>query len=81
MTALDEVLTNTFKYTIMRKELLNDPKKSAQIQANKHLADFVYDHDGANTLLIIYYAGHGLSGGVPVGLYLTGSVLVSLLFH
>lgn len=61
--------------------LENNPDKSAQVQANKHLADFVYDHDGANTLLIIYYAGHGQPGDVPGGLHLTGSVLLSLLYH
>jgi hypothetical protein len=27
---------------------------------NKHLADFVLEENGEDTLLIIYYAGHGV---------------------
>ncbi|KAI9685827.1 MAG: Phosphatidylinositol-4-phosphate 5-kinase [Bathelium mastoideum] len=44
----------------VKQEQLND-KKRAQIQMNKHLANFVdeFEDQGNSTLLIIYYAGHG----------------------
>jgi Caspase domain len=35
--------------------------KKPRLQIHKHLADFVHDEDGKDTLLIIYYAGHGIS--------------------
>jgi len=38
----------------------------------KHLADFVYDKDADNTLLIVYYAGHGVPGNAPGKLRLAG---------
>ena len=33
-----------------------------QIRVNAKVAAFVDDHDGPNTLLIVYYAGHGRPG-------------------
>jgi hypothetical protein len=33
-----------------------------QIQAMKHVVDFVYEADQAGRLLVIYYAGHGRAG-------------------
>jgi hypothetical protein len=33
-----------------------------QIQAMKHVVDFVYEADQAERLLVIYYAGHGRAG-------------------
>jgi hypothetical protein len=35
--------------------------KRPQAQANLYLANFVYQYDAKNTLLIVYYAGHGWS--------------------
>jgi hypothetical protein len=45
-----------------------------QVQINKHLADFVYDEDEEDTLLIIYYAGHGTPDSVTGRLLLAGYV-------
>ncbi len=36
-------------------------KTKAQHQFNDILASFVREHDRRNSLLIIYYAGHGFS--------------------
>ena len=45
-----------------------------QVRVNKIVADFVADHDGPNTLLIVYYAGHGRPGENYGDLELMGSV-------
>lgn len=36
--------------------------KDPQVQATKHVADFVLDEDKKDRLLIVYYAGHGNAG-------------------
>jgi hypothetical protein len=47
-------------YQFSTKEVyLNDTKK-AQLQVIKTLAEFTYEHDDKETLLIVYYAGHGV---------------------
>lgn len=46
--------------------------RSVQVQVNKHLADFLYEEDAEDTLLIIYYAGHGMSDPVTGRLLLAG---------
>jgi predicted protein tyrosine phosphatase len=61
-----------FHYKTVRKTLTEDPRRRAQHQVNRYLADFVDDHDDANTLLIIYYAGHGRPGEARGSLKLTG---------
>ncbi|KAK9788202.1 hypothetical protein AB5N19_02982 [Seiridium cardinale] len=73
VTALDNLFTQKFKYGTIRKILIKDPRRSAQAQVNRHLAEFVDDHDDTNTLLVVYYAGHGRPGNVPGVLRLTGS--------
>ncbi len=45
-----------------------------QVQINKHLATFVYDEDDEDTLLIVYYAGHGTPDSVTGRLLLAGHV-------
>lgn len=72
MTELQDVFQNTFKYETVRKTLTQDPKRTAQAQVNKHLSEFVFDYDDTNTLLIIYYAGHGTPGDSSGGLKLAG---------
>jgi hypothetical protein len=72
VTALQDVFRNTFKYETVRKILTQDPRRTAQAQVNKHLSEFVFDHDDTNTLLIIYYAGHGRPGESSGGLKLAG---------
>jgi hypothetical protein len=39
---------------------------------NLHLAQFIYDEDGHDTLLVIYYAGHGIRDIKPGSLKLVG---------
>lgn len=56
---LEAVFSNTFNYDVTRRLLRKDPRSKAQNQANRHLACFVDDYDDDNTLLVIYYAGHG----------------------
>jgi Caspase domain len=61
--ALGVVFSEKFNYTVLKNQI-EDNGKLAQIQASKFLADLVYHHDEENSLLIIYYAGHG-EGGDP----------------
>jgi hypothetical protein len=56
---LTEVLTKKYRFTVRERKLNRDKGRSAQIQIHHHLAQFVYDEDDDETLLIIYYAGHG----------------------
>lgn len=60
---LGNVFREKLNYNVTHK-LLNK-KKPAQTQVNKHLSDFVFTHDRPNTLLIVYYAGHGVPGLNP----------------
>jgi hypothetical protein len=61
-------------YKTTRRALKIDSRRSAQAQVNRHLAEFVDDYDDTNTLLIIYYAGHGRPGNDPGVLKLSGLV-------
>jgi hypothetical protein len=55
---LAKVFQDEYKFTTTKRYLERDPP---QAEMNKHLADFVYENDAKNTLLIVYYAGHGWS--------------------
>lgn len=44
-----------------------DMAKHPQLQATKHVTDFVYDNDTPKGLLIVYYAGHGWAENNSVG--------------
>jgi len=44
-----------FKTRLERLDIQTHP----QVQAAKHVADFVFDEDGPDRLLIVYYSGHG----------------------
>ncbi|KAL8740280.1 MAG: hypothetical protein Q9190_006998 [Brigantiaea leucoxantha] len=68
---LEELFKTTFNYEVKKVQLLNG-KQLAQVQINKHIADFLFDEDGDNTLLIVYYAGHGTPGQRPGRLELSG---------
>lgn len=72
MTALGKLFQEKFQYETFRKTLKKDHRRTAQAQVNRHLAEFVDDYDDTNTLLIIYYAGHGRPGESPGSLKLTG---------
>ncbi|KAK7918081.1 hypothetical protein PG985_009955 [Apiospora marii] len=64
--ALDTLFKERFKFETNRVVLTNDSETLAQNQLNFQLAKFVNEKDGMNTLLIVYYAGHGFSEyGMP----------------
>ncbi|KAJ8071114.1 hypothetical protein OCU04_001455 [Sclerotinia nivalis] len=73
---LERVFRNTFKYQTTQKVLKQDPKKHPQTQINLFLAEFVHSHDDPNTLLIVYYAGHGKLIDGEDGLALIGSTAI-----
>ena len=64
-----------FNYHAEIKYLDPTTEQRLQVRMNRIMADFVDDHDGPNTLLIVYYAGHGRPGKAEFGdLELFGSV-------
>ncbi|RDW91667.1 hypothetical protein BP5796_02832 [Coleophoma crateriformis] len=65
---LGSVFEKQFRYTVIKKELTRE-RPSHQI--NTYLSSFVMDYDDDSTLLIVYYAGHGM-GNKPGELHLTG---------
>jgi len=72
--ALEAVFVNVYRYTVVKKQLV-EGKHNPQHQVLKILIEFVEAHDDENTLLIVYYAGHGLPGQQgqgPEGLVLAG---------
>jgi hypothetical protein len=62
-----------FRYTVYKKSLNAAPEKAAKVLLQKYIADVVWEVDEPNSLLIVYYAGHGNPG--PNGdIILTGYV-------
>ena len=80
LTTKDEVddLKATFEdrlnYHAEIKYLDTKIEQRLQVRMNTIVATFVGQHDGPNTLLIVYYAGHGRPGGQYGDLELFGSV-------
>jgi hypothetical protein len=66
---LEAVFANQFNYTVVKRQISGD--KPPAIQLSKYLADFVYTYDNESTLLIVYYAGHGVPK-IPGGLHFAG---------
>ena len=72
-----EDLTRVFEdryHFKVHKGILNpgeDRKRAPQKWLQKYLADFVHEEDEKDSLLIVYYAGHG-NPGVNGDLILTG---------
>src|SRR5450432_3248688 len=72
VTQLSDVFTNKFNYKVLiRKIEKND--SLPQHQVAKELTEFVWAHDRDGSLLIIYYAGHGMTTA-PGTLILHGQV-------
>ena len=69
---LRAVLEDDFNYKTQTEYL--DSRPGLQLRVNAKVAVFVEANDGPNTLLIVYYAGHGRPGSYPGSLILTGSV-------
>ncbi|TGO24997.1 hypothetical protein BPAE_0090g00410 [Botrytis paeoniae] len=70
---LENVFRDIFKYKTTQKILQQNPRKHPQVQINLYLAEFVHNHDDPDTLLIVYYAGHGKLSDDGGGLALTSS--------
>ena len=66
------VLEDDLNYKTQTEYL--DSRPGLQLRINAKVAVFVRDNDGPNTLLIVYYAGHGRPGNYAGSLILTGSV-------
>lgn len=60
MKRLSAVFKDTYNFSVCPQTLNTGQGRTPSVQIHKHLADFVYDEDGKDTLLIIYYAGHGV---------------------
>ena len=69
---LEGVLKDDFHYKTQIEYL--DSREGLQVWVNSRVAAFVEANDGANNLLIVYYAGHGRPGSNAGSLILTGSV-------
>jgi hypothetical protein len=68
---LEGVFCSLFNYTVVKRRIMAGKQPSIQVQ--KFLVDIVHEYDDDNTLLIIYYAGHGIPGK-PGELQLAGYV-------
>ncbi|CAG8971603.1 hypothetical protein HYALB_00007996 [Hymenoscyphus albidus] len=69
---LQRLLEDTFNYKTVKGVLYEKTHPSPQIQINRHLANFVGEYDKPDTLLIVYYAGHGKPGEPENGLTFVG---------
>ena len=76
---LERVFRDSYHYRV-RKVLLTSTGKLPQVQTQWHVSNFVMDEDGPQTLLIVYYAGHGTPGSVPGQLELSGWVCYRVLW-
>lgn len=72
--SLKAVFENRFNFHAEIKYLDTNIEQRLQVRVNAIVAAFVGKHDGPNTLLIVYYAGHGRPGGEYGSLELHGSV-------
>ncbi|KAK7991005.1 homeobox domain-containing protein [Apiospora arundinis] len=56
---LETLFKEKFMFETTKRVLTRDSRNTAQSQVNYHLSEFVIRNDDVNTLLIVYYAGHG----------------------
>lgn len=68
---LEGVFTELFHYRVDKRQLSDSGERQPSLQISKYLIDFVYEFDSDATLLIVYYAGHGIPGK-PGELHLAG---------
>lgn len=71
---LKSVFEGRFHYHVQVEQLDNFIEQKLQVRINSIVAVFVEKHDAPNTLLIVYYAGHGRPGTSYGSLELFGSV-------
>ena len=72
---LKAVFVDRFGYDATIAKLNANARRRLQVQVNAKVANFVDVHDGPNTLLIVYYAGHGKPGKFFGDLEIFGFVL------
>lgn len=60
---LKATFENRFNYHVEIAYLDTTIEQKLQIRVNRIVATFVDEHNGPDTLLIVYYAGHGKPGG------------------
>lgn len=58
---LGEVFEKNFNFKVVKKRIKKD-RLPSQFHVEKILYDFIDEHDSDVSLLIIYYAGHGVQG-------------------
>jgi hypothetical protein len=68
---LGSVFTELFHYTVRKQQLSEFGDKPPSLQISKFLLEFVCEFNSASTILIVYYAGHGIPGK-PGELHLAG---------
>lgn len=59
---LKSVFKEGFGYNVTIQQLDATREKKLQLQVNANVANFAEVNDGPDTLLIVYYAGHGKPG-------------------
>lgn len=57
MDVLSDVFQGLYHYTVVRRPLTIGP--SIMLQTSDHVKKFIQTFDKGNTLLIVYYGGHG----------------------
>ena len=62
---LKDTFEKRLKYNTQIEVLDCNLESKLQVQVNHIVANFVHAHDGTDTLLIVYYAGHGKPGSIP----------------
>jgi hypothetical protein len=74
---LGSLFEDTFHYKVKKALLTKDPLHAPYLQLAHHIINFLWEEDDSNSLLVIYYAGHGTPkprrGGRSEGLTLTWS--------
>jgi len=68
---LETLFRDRFYYQTKTVEL--NVREKPQHQLNKHISQFICEHDGAQSLLIVYYTGHGVYQESTKTLELTGT--------
>lgn len=71
---LKQTFETRFNYDAEIKKLDASLERRYQVQVNTIVQAFIGAHDHPNTLLIVYYAGHGKPGSFYGSLELHGSV-------
>ena len=63
MENLASVFRDKYNYDVSEAVLEQLPNGQTQVDLNDKLTTFIKRHNDENTLMIIYYAGHGLVDG------------------